>query len=159
MLLVLFLSFVLFFALGAESTESEDTISKLAIELGLSENIASLQNFTPVQKANKTSPTASPARPRGNSKLSQDETANQESKAKKRISKLPAALGVNFHIPKLKRNKLKGKLSLSEDYETDNSGLIGSSNDDVPRSQPPPLPYGNRRRMIQILFYAQLNVL
>ena len=146
-----------------DDAESQKAIKELATALGLSGNLPPSQNYKTVKKVSKSSPPLSPPRPRGETSpeepkvSSEDRTGdpkataeprnNQESKAKKRLSKLPSALAANFHMPRLKRNKFKGKQSPSEDDEIDNFVIIPSANNAAPHCQPPALPLGYRRSM------------
>ena len=154
-----------------DNTESVKAINELATVLGLTENMPSFHNYRPVKNAHSKAPLPSPGPPRGNSKLSLDESkANpeakssdpksptdvknyQESKAMKRLSRL------HFHMPKLKKNKLKGKSSASEDDETDNFVIVPLPNDATPSCQPPDPPRRGRRSMtLYLQFDNMLNL-
>ena len=132
----------------------------LATSLGLPKKYTSFHAFAPSPKTIKPS-----AHPRGDSKLNHEDVKanleekssdppnlaesrnNQESKMKKRLSKLPAALAANFHRPKLKALKDKGKQSIGEEDGTDNFVVIQPISNATPISRPPALPTYSRRSM------------
>ena len=136
----------------------------LAVALGLPRKHSSPLASVPLPKTNKPS-----AHPRGDSKLNQEEVKanleeksndlaesrnNHESKVKKRLSKLPAALAANFHRPKLKAIKDKGKQSIGEEDETDNFVIIQPISNAEPITRPPGLHLGHRRSMkFELLMY------
>ena len=148
-----------------ENSDSAKAVSRLAADLGLSEKISSPNSFLPSPRANKSPSPAPAVHPRAvpkaipeDGKANFDEKpsdpknpaelrSNQESKVKNRLSKLPAALAANFHKPRLKAIRGRGKKSIEGDDETDNFVIIQPIGNPAPNTRPPAPLHGIRRSM------------
>ena len=138
-------------------------MSALAADLGLSKKFSSPGMSAPLAKIKSTSSPDLPAKPRVESKVNQEgvkanveekssdlkspvESRNSpESKVRKRLSKLPGALAANFHRPKLKMIKERGKQSVGDD--DDNFVIIQPVAKEAPSVRPPALLLEPRRSM------------
>jgi len=147
-----------------ENSESTKAVSALATALGLSEKISSPNSFLIPPKADKSPSPTPAAHLRATKKAIPEEgkaifdekpvalrnpvesRSNQESKVKNRLSKLPAALAANFHKPRLKAIKGKGKKSIESDDEVDNFVIIQEMNSAAPSTRPAAPYQGIRRR-------------